>query len=52
MVGLLNGVRRASVGQPNVWAVEFFFVGKAPGRFKCVRVCEPRNGQKQDHIFN
>ena len=36
----------------NVWAVEFFFVGKAPGRFKCVRVCEPRNGQKQDHIFN
>ena len=51
VVGLLNGVRRASVGRPNVWAMEFF-VGKTPDRFKCMRVYEPRNGQKQDHIFN
>ena len=51
VAGLLNGVRRASVGRPNVWAMEFF-VGKTPDRFKCMRVYEPRNGQKQDHIFN
>ena len=29
VAGLLNGVRRASVGQPNVWAVEVF-CGKGP----------------------
>ena len=29
VAGLLNGVRRASVGRPNVWAVEFF-CGKGP----------------------